>query len=180
VMMDYITNPKDRQMLRVVFGTQEMGRPFVGPPEMPKARLAALRKAFMDTMKDPGFLADAKKRRLEIDPISGEEIEALVKDLYSTPKELAQLTATYRKPAKVGESKRKIDWKTVSVELKKKKGRYVYFMVGSEEHRAKLSGRHSKVTIAGKKAKTKALKAGLMCDVTYPGHHGLAKTITCK
>lgn len=180
VMMDYITDPKDRMMLKIVFGTQEMGRPFVGPPEMPKARLAALRKAFMDTMNDPEFLKDAKKRRLEIDPISGEEVEKLVKELYATDKELAKLTASYRKPAKVGESKRKINWKTVSVELKEKKGRYVYFMVGGEEHRAKLSGRRTEVQIGGKKAKSKMLRAGLRCDVTYPGHHGLAKAISCK
>ena len=44
----------------------------------------------------------------------------------------------------------------------------------------KLSGKRTKVNIAGKKAKTKMLKAGLMCDVTYPGHHGMAKAITCK
>jgi len=180
VMMDYITNPKDRAMLKIVFGTQEMGRPFVGPPEMPKARVAALRNAFMATMKDPAFLKDAKKRRLEIDPIPGEEVEKLVKELYDTPAELARLTAAYRKPAKVGESKRKITWKTVSVSLSKKKGRYVYFMVDGQEQRAKLSGRETAVTIGGKKAKTKALKVGLKCDVTYPGHHGLAKTIVCN
>ena len=180
VMMDYITNPQDRAMLKIVFGTQEMGRPFVGPPKMPKARVAALRKAFMDTVKDPAFLKDAKKRRLEIDPISGEEIEKLINELYKTPVKLARLTAGYRKPAKVGESKRKINWKTVSVELSKKKGRYVYFTLNGEKHRAKLSGKRTKVKIAGKKSKTKMLKAGLMCDVTYPGHHGLAKAITCK
>ncbi|MDA1324289.1 MAG: hypothetical protein O3C34_06055 [Proteobacteria bacterium] len=180
VMMDYITNPTDRAMLKLVFGTQEMGRPFVGPPEIPKARFAALRKAFMDTLKDPAFLKDAKKRRLEIDPISGEEVERLVNELYATEKSLATRTAGYRKPAKVGESKRKITWKTVSVSLSKKKGRYVYFMVDGTENRAKLSGRGTKVKIAGKKAKSKMLKAGLMCDVTYPGHHGLAKAITCK
>lgn len=180
LMMDYITNPRDRSMLKIVFGTQEMGRPFVGPPEMPKARLAAIRKAFMDTLKDPEFLADAKRRRLEIDPVSGEDIEKLVNELYATPVELARLTSKYRKPAKVGESKRKITWKTVSVPLDSKKGRYVYFTVGGEKHRAKLSGRRTKVNIAGKKAKTKNLKAGLMCDVTYPGHHGMAKAITCK
>jgi tripartite-type tricarboxylate transporter receptor subunit TctC len=180
VMMDYITNPTDRTMLRIVFGTQEMGRPFVGPPEMPKARLAALRKAFMDTMKDPDFLKDAQKRRLEIDPISGEEVEGLVKELYATDKKLAALTAGYRKPAKVGESKRKINWKTVSVELTGKKGRYVYFVVDGKENRAKLSGRRTDVQIAGKKSKTRMLKAGLTCDVTYPGHHGLAKAIACK
>jgi len=180
VMMDYITDPKDRAMLKIVFGTQEMGRPFVGPPGIPKARVAALRKAFMDTMNDPAFLKDAKKRRLEIDPISGEEVERLVKELYATDAKLARLTASYRKPAKVGESKRKISWKTVSVALTKKKGRYVYFMVDGKENRAKLSGRDTKVMIAGKKAKAKALKVGLMCDVTYPGHHGLAKEIACK
>jgi tripartite-type tricarboxylate transporter receptor subunit TctC len=180
VMMDYITNPRDRAMLKIVFGTQEMGRPFVGPPKMPKARVAALRKAFMDTVKDPAFLKDAKKRRLEIDPISGEEIEKLVNELYATPVELARLTAGYRKPAKVGESKRKITWKTVSVELSKKKGRYVYFTLNGEKQRAKLSGKRTKVKIAGQKSKTKMLKAGLMCDVTYPGHHGMAKAITCK
>ena len=68
----------------------------------------------------------------------------------------------------------------MSVTLAKKKGRYVYFMVDGKENRAKLSGKETKVMIAGKKAKAKLLKAGLMCDVTYPGHHGLAKTITCK
>jgi hypothetical protein len=167
-------------MLEIVFGTQEMGRPFVGPPEMPKARVAAIRKAFMDVMKDPGFLKDAKKRRLEIDPVSGEYLEKLVNKLYATPVELARLTAKYRKPAKVGESKRKIQWKTVAVSLDRKKGRYVYFTLNGEKTRAKLSGKRTKVKIAGKKAKTKNLKAGLMCDVTFPGHHGMAKAITCK
>ncbi len=180
VMMDYITNPRDRAMLEIVFGTQEMGRPFVGPPGMPKARLAAIRKAFMDTAKDPVFLKDAVKRRLEIDPISGEEVERLVKRLYKTDKKVASLVAGYRKPAKVGESKRKIIWKKVNVALTKKKGRYVYFMIDGKEQRAKLHGKRTKVEIAGKKAKTKNLKAGLMCEVTFPGHHGLAKNIACK
>jgi tripartite-type tricarboxylate transporter receptor subunit TctC len=180
VMMDYITNARDRAMLEIVFGTQEMGRPFVGPPGMPKERLEALRKAFMDTAKDPVFLADAKKRRLEIDPISGQEVETLVNRLYKTDKDLAKLVASYRKPAKVGESKRKINWKKVNVALTKKKGRYIYFEVDGKVHRAKLHGKRTKVEIAGKKAKTKNLKAGLRCEVTYPGHHGLAKNISCN
>lgn len=64
--------------------------------------------------------------------------------------------------------------------LSKKKGRYVYFTAGGEAHRAKLSGKRTKVKIAGKKAKTKNLKAGMKCNVTYPGHHGMAKEITCQ
>lgn len=62
--------------------------------------------------------------------------------------------------------------------LSKKKGRYVYFTAGGEAHRAKLSGKRTKVKIAGKKAKTKNLKAGMKCNVTYPGHHGMAKEIS--
>lgn len=180
VMMDYITNPTDRAMLKIVFGTQEMGRPFVGPPEMPKARLAALRKAFMDVMKDPAFLKDAKKRRLEIDPIPGEEVEALVKSLYKTDKKLALLTAKYRKPAKIGESKRKIVWQTVNASLSGMKGRYIHFMMDGKEHRAKMSGKRTKVSIGGEKAKRKALKVGMNCAITYPGHLGLAKAVACK
>ena len=60
-------------------------------------------------------MKDAKKRRLEIDSISGEKIEKLVNELYAMPVKLARLTAGYRKPAKVGESKCEIAWKTVSV-----------------------------------------------------------------
>ncbi len=53
-------------------------RPYVAPPGTPKERVQLLRKAFADTMKDPEFLADAKKSKLEIDPLSGEEVENLV------------------------------------------------------------------------------------------------------
>ena len=56
---------------------------------MPQDRAEALRKAFMDTMKDKDFLADAEKAQLEITPVPGAEVEQLVKDIYQTPKELA-------------------------------------------------------------------------------------------
>lgn len=64
--------------------------------------------------------------------------------------------------------------------LTKKKGCYVYFTVDGKANRPKLSGKRTKLKIAGRKSKTKMLKAGLMCDVTYPGHHGMAKAISCK
>ena len=62
---------------------------------MPKGTARALRSAFMATMKDPEFLADAEKAQLEITPVSGEEVEALVKELYQTPKALAAKAAEY-------------------------------------------------------------------------------------
>jgi tripartite-type tricarboxylate transporter receptor subunit TctC len=59
----------------------------MAPPGVPPERADILRDAFMSTMKDPQFLADAEKAKLEITPVSGADIEKLVKEVYGTPKE---------------------------------------------------------------------------------------------
>jgi len=59
-----------------------MGRPFAAPPEVRKDRVDALRNAFMETMADKEFLAEAEKAKLEITPVSGEKIESLVLEVY--------------------------------------------------------------------------------------------------
>jgi len=59
-----------------------LNRPYVLPPGTPKERVRALRKAFIETMKDPEFLADAQKAKLDLDPLDGEEIEKEVKALF--------------------------------------------------------------------------------------------------
>jgi tripartite-type tricarboxylate transporter receptor subunit TctC len=65
--------------------TQEFGRPYIAPPDLPPAIAQALRESFWKTMHDPEFLADAKTRGLDIDPVGGEEIQRLVAQLYTTP-----------------------------------------------------------------------------------------------
>jgi hypothetical protein len=57
-------------------------RPYLLPPGTPKDRLTTLRKAFMAVMKDPEFLADAKKAKLDINPLDGKELEQDVKDIF--------------------------------------------------------------------------------------------------
>jgi len=57
-------------------------RPYVLPPGVPRERVLILRKAFMDTMGDPEFLADAKKARLDINPLSGDVLEKTVAELF--------------------------------------------------------------------------------------------------
>ena len=57
-------------------------RPYVLPPGVPRERVLSLRKAFMDTMGDPEFLADAKKARLDINPLSGEVLEKTIAGLF--------------------------------------------------------------------------------------------------
>ena len=71
-----------------------MGRPFVAPPNVPRDRAEALRKAFMDTMTDKDFLADAEKAQLEITPVPGDQIEKLVKEIFAVPPEVAKKAAS--------------------------------------------------------------------------------------
>jgi hypothetical protein len=60
-------------------------RPLAGPPGMSKERLTVLRKAFMDTMKDPAFVTDAKKANITIDAVPGEEVEQLLAQFADYP-----------------------------------------------------------------------------------------------
>jgi tripartite-type tricarboxylate transporter receptor subunit TctC len=80
--------PEDRQVLETIFAKYAMARPYLAPPEVPADRLAALRASFDATMTDPEFLALAQKQRLEINPLSGVEVDALVKRIFSTPEPL--------------------------------------------------------------------------------------------
>jgi tripartite-type tricarboxylate transporter receptor subunit TctC len=70
-----------------------MGRPFLAPPGIPADRVEALRKAFTETLKDREFLAEAEKMKLEINPVSGDEVQRIVQDVYRTPKPVAAAVA---------------------------------------------------------------------------------------
>jgi tripartite-type tricarboxylate transporter receptor subunit TctC len=87
-VMDLLKDPTDRQVVRVALSQLTMARPFTAPPNVPKDRVAALRQAFDETIKDPAFLADAQKQQLDITPYGGAQIDALLKDMYATPPEL--------------------------------------------------------------------------------------------
>ena len=76
---------QDKAALRLLFAAQVAGRPFAAGPGVPPERLQVLRAAFDATMKDPEFLAFTEKAKLEVDPVGGREIEALVREVYQTP-----------------------------------------------------------------------------------------------
>ena len=86
LIMDLVKTENDRQVLELVFARQAMGRPFVAPPGTPQSIVATLRAAFMTTMKDPELLAVAKKLDLEVSPMTGEDVQALVQRLHNFPK----------------------------------------------------------------------------------------------
>ena len=93
VILDLAKTEQQRQILKLIFARQTMGRPYLAPPSVPPDRVEALRKAFMDTMSDEDFLADAEKAQLEINPVHGEHVQALVEDIYRTPPEVEKKAA---------------------------------------------------------------------------------------
>jgi tripartite-type tricarboxylate transporter receptor subunit TctC len=90
LLLDLAENEEERQILELVLARGALGRPFLAPPGIPADRAAALRKAFDDMVKDPAFLAEAERMRLEITPIGGEELQQILVRTSRTPLEIAE------------------------------------------------------------------------------------------
>jgi tripartite-type tricarboxylate transporter receptor subunit TctC len=86
---------EEKQMARLLFGPSEITRPFAAPPGTPKARVAALRKALLDTMKDPALIADAKKIKTVFQPMSGDQVTKAFDEYFKTPRALVDKTYEY-------------------------------------------------------------------------------------
>jgi len=84
-MLELATAEPDRAAMRMLFARTEYGRPYFLPPDVPAGRVQALRRAFDATMKDTGFVTDVARLGLELDPMTGEELQDLVGQLSSTP-----------------------------------------------------------------------------------------------
>ena len=95
LIIDLAKTDEQKQILKLIFARQVMGRPYLAPPGIPADRAEALRKAFMETMADKDFLADAEKAQLEITPVNGEHLQTLVTEIYATPPEVAKKAAEF-------------------------------------------------------------------------------------
>jgi tripartite-type tricarboxylate transporter receptor subunit TctC len=82
---DYATSEEDRQVYELIFGVQTLGRVYSAPPGTPVERRDALRMAFMATMNDQQFLTDAAKTKIDIDAMSGVEVEEFIARLAGSP-----------------------------------------------------------------------------------------------
>jgi tripartite-type tricarboxylate transporter receptor subunit TctC len=98
-VFDFAKTEAERQVLALWSAPLKMGRPFYAPIELPKERRELLRRAFDRTMKDPALLAEVKKTKLFVAPLTGEQIEALIKRIYATPKDVVA------RAVQVGQSK---------------------------------------------------------------------------
>ncbi len=90
LMDQHKTSDSARRLATVILAANEIGRPIIGTPAIPAERVKILREAFMKTMNDPELLDDAKKKKLDLDPVSGEELESLGKEIVAQPPEVIE------------------------------------------------------------------------------------------
>jgi tripartite-type tricarboxylate transporter receptor subunit TctC len=101
--LDFARTEEDRQVMELVYSQAVFGRPFVLPPGVPPERVAALRKAFTAALNDKELQAEAKKIKLDLEPLSGDEVQAMVARLFAMPKAIvtrAKQSLAYKPPAK--------------------------------------------------------------------------------
>jgi tripartite-type tricarboxylate transporter receptor subunit TctC len=83
--IDFAKTDADKELIKLAQARLVFGRPFFMPPKVPADRVDIMRKAFDDTVKDPEFLAEEKKLKLDVDPLSGAQVAKILADAYATP-----------------------------------------------------------------------------------------------
>ncbi|MGY9006175.1 MAG: Bug family tripartite tricarboxylate transporter substrate binding protein [Alphaproteobacteria bacterium] len=121
--IDLATKPEQRAVLELMGKVASIGRPMLTNRGVPADRVAALRKAFDDTMKDPVFLTEAKRFKLDVNPMRGEDIQKLVAEILATPQSVIDTTnaALSRKAVKCKKFTKKKYCRNKKKKKKKKK-----------------------------------------------------------
>jgi hypothetical protein len=100
LLTDLARNDKERAVFEFISIDSMIARPFVTTPNVPKARLAALRAAFDKTLTDPDFLRDAEKIQSTVAPVAGDRVEELVRRIVSTPADTIDTANLWLSPPK--------------------------------------------------------------------------------
>ena len=90
-IMDLAQTSEQKQMIELLLAANEMGRPFFLPPGVPKDRIQTLQNALVATAKDPKFIAEADKQGMELQLMTGDEVERLVARVYASPKAIVEM-----------------------------------------------------------------------------------------
>lgn len=86
-IIEFAKDERTRQVLEIALAQQGMDRPILAPPGVPVERVTALRKAFTEAMRDPVFIAEAKKQNIELDEVSGEDVAGIIARAYAAPRD---------------------------------------------------------------------------------------------
>ncbi len=177
--LDYAKTPEDRRAMEIIFAAATIGWPSLLPPGVSAEMVKTFRTAYNDTMKDPKFLKDTKRRRLPVAPVTGLEIHKILDRVYSFP---AADVALARKAYGSGIGRAiKVQLIKVSGVIAKinKKGSKLTLAGGGTKTKGRVS-RRTKIKIAGKKSKRKALKKGMNCSMKLVASGAVVHTMNCK
>ena len=176
--MEIATKQEDKDLITMLETPFFMARPFAAPPGLSADTTKTLRTAFMKTHEDPVYLKDAKKLRLSISAADGEKVQKIVERLAKMPKALYARYAEILKDPK--SPIRQVKWQIVSGKITKlaKKGRFEFDLDGKKA-KSRMTNGYTKVTVNGKKAKTKSIKEGMTCKIWWEGQGTYAGKIEC-
>jgi tripartite-type tricarboxylate transporter receptor subunit TctC len=175
-------NKEDRQIFELVFAPQVMGRPYLMGPGVPAARVKAMRAAFARTTQNPDLVKKLNKGSMDVALVGGAEIQKIVANAYKTPKSIvdrARDSMVYKGKRIKAKIRMVKDTGTITKIIKG--GRKLEMkLANGKTVKTSVSGRRTKVTIGGKKAKRKKIKIGMTCTFNYPGSGQRSKSIDCK
>jgi tripartite-type tricarboxylate transporter receptor subunit TctC len=174
---DIVTSPDGKALVALIGSQAELARFTAGPPKMVPGRLAVLRAAYKRALTSKAFINEASKGNRPVDPAFGEEVAEVVRAAFQqTPAAVALLKEVLSKKA---DATQVPGTKLLTVSSD---GRWITFKDGGGKTiKAKISGSRTKIELAGKPVKRKALKVGMGCDISYvPGSNNEPKTIDCN
>ena len=91
LITDLVSDPRQVAALKLIVSRQGIARPFAAPPAVPQERIETLREAFDATMRDPDFLAEMRSQALDVRPLGGTAVQALMRDIYASPPDVVKL-----------------------------------------------------------------------------------------
>lgn len=173
------TSQADKDLIAMMEAPYFLARPFAGPPGIPEANTEAVRDAFMAAHADPEYMKEAKNFRIDVSPKRGDEVHKIVEQMGKLPKEL------YDRYAKILENpdsrKREVQWEIVEGKISKlgKKGRLQFQQADGKTYKTRMRRNYTSVSIDGKEAERKAVKAGMDCKIWYEGDGSYAGKLEC-
>ena len=174
-IVDYAKSETDKQAYSLIFSRDILGRPIAAPPGLPPERTAALRAAFDAVTKDAIFIQAAQKANLPVEPMSGADVAAFVRDmLQASPDAIARA----RSALAFGENDqlRSLDGVVTALDGTDLR---ITDTTGAP-HAVRVSSAASKIMVAGQQAEPNALKPGMSCSLRYLNEGDVAETIACK
>jgi hypothetical protein len=178
---DMLLDPAMKPELDFITRRQYIGRAFAAPPGVPGDRAEALRNAFWSALRDPDLIAEAQKQRMELGPLTGDEVQTAVAELDATPASVIELSTKILQNNGAALSDAHLNWidaKDSQLTDVEPGGAKIAFVDHGKPVKAATEG--ATMTIAGNAAKASDLKPGLTCDISYLGDGDNARTIDCR